>query len=117
MAGNGTEPRLVNTYSPKAIADISDGCSGGLSWLHRKLFGREIACTYCCDEHDVAYFEGGTQEDRRRADQRLRLCVQQAGQFGGWRGPLRRAWRFALSWIMYAAVRLFGGRYWGQDDL
>lgn len=115
MAGNGIEPGLVNKYSPEALADICDGCSGGLSWLHIKLFGREIACTYCCNEHDVAYYEGGSPEDRKLADNRLRLCVQQAGKFTGWRGPFRRIWRFTLSWIMYAAVRLFGGRYWGQE--
>ncbi len=99
-------------YSPEALAEISDGCSGKLSWLHRKLFGREIACTYCCDEHDLAYFEGGTAEDRKAADWRFRLCIQSAGKFNGWRGPLRRVWRFTLSWMMYAAVRLFGSRYW-----
>lgn len=109
MAGNGTEQRLVNKYSPEALADICDGCSGGLSWLHKKLFGNEIACAYCCDEHDVAYFEGGSPVDRKLADTRLRLCVQQAGS------PGCPAWRFALSWIMYAAVRLFGGRYWGKE--
>lgn len=104
----------LERYSPEALADICNGCSGGLSWLHKKLFGREIACTFCCDEHDVAYFEGGTTKDRRRADQRLRLCVQKAGKFAGWRKYPRKIWRFVLSWIMYAAVRLFGGRYWGK---
>lgn len=100
-------------YSPEAVAEMSDGCSGGLSWLHKKLFGRSIACTYCCDEHDVAYFEGGSGPERKQADIRLRQCVQRAGNFTGWRGPFRRAWRFILSWIMYAAVRLFGESHWG----
>lgn len=115
MAGKRTESGLVDAYSPEALAEISDGCSGKLSWLHKKLFGREIACTYCCDEHDVAYYEGGSRHDRKRADRRLRSCVQRAGSFSGWRGPFRRVWRFCLSWIMYAAVRLFGGRYWGKE--
>jgi hypothetical protein len=40
---------MVNKYSPEALAEIS----GRLGWLHIKLFCREIACTHCCDEHDV----------------------------------------------------------------
>lgn len=105
----------LEDYSAEAMAGICDGCSGGLSWLHIKLFGCDIACVYCCDEHDVAYFEGGSPEDRKLADKRLRLCVQQAGKFTGWRGAFRKAWRFALSWIMYAAVRLFGESHWGTE--
>ena len=104
----------IEDYSPEALAQIVNGCSGGLSWLHKKLFGRAIACTYCCDEHDVAYEEGSTEKDRKIADTRLRLCTQTAGSFKGWRGPFRRVWRFILSWILYAAVRLFGRRYWAR---
>ena len=52
----------IEDYSPEALAQIVNGCSDGLSRLHKKLFGRAIACTYCCDEHDVAYEEGGKRE-------------------------------------------------------
>jgi hypothetical protein len=58
---------------------------------------------------------GSGPEDSKLADKRLRLCVQQAGKFTGWRGPSRRVRRFVLSWIMYAAVCLLGGRYWGTE--
>lgn len=114
MDNKQSSPGLVDSYSPEALAEITDGCSGKLSWLHKKLFGREIACTYCCDEHDLAYYEGGTAQDRKLADIRLRLCVQTAGNFSGWRGPPRRVWRFCLAWVMYGAVRAFGSRYFNN---
>ncbi len=91
----------MNNYSEEALQEIVDGCSGGVSWLHKRLFGRDVACVYCCDEHDVAYYEGGGPADRRRADQRMRECVADAGF------PL-------LAWVMWAAVRVFGAGHWGR---
>ncbi len=87
--------------SAEALREIVNGCSGGVSWLHKRLFGRDVACVYCCDEHDLAYYEGGTAEDRRLADQRLRECVIEAG--------------FPVpAWLMWAAVRVFGKSHWGK---
>ena len=91
----------AHNYSPEALAAITDGCSGGISWLHKRLFGRDVACVYCCDEHDVAYFEGGTSAARSLADARLRQCVAASGR------PL-------AAWIMWVAVRAMGWRHWGQ---
>ena len=56
------------------IADFtSDGCS---------LF---LAVTYkdpelwksCCVEHDIAYWKGGTEEEREAADLKFRECILQ----------------------------------------
>lgn len=105
---------ISGKYSPEAVAEISDGCSGGLSRFHNLLFGKDIACVYCCDEHDLAYYEGGSGQDRKLADIRLRQCVCASGEFGGLTAPLRRAWRVCLGWVMYLAVRLFGESHWGN---
>lgn len=80
---------------------IINGCSGGLSLVYA-LAGRRISCEDCCDLHDLRYQVGGDAADRLAADRELREC---AGSAGGWRR--------ARAWVMYAAVRVFGGRYWG----
>lgn len=107
----------MDKYSSEAISAIVNGCSGGLSWAYNRLLGKDISCRYCCDEHDLAYHEGGSEADRKLADKRLRDCAARAGNFEGWRGPLRRGWRWLRAWAMYAAVRVFGGRYWQRNDL
>lgn len=52
----------------------------------------------CCFDHDVAYWLGGTEEQRKSADLELSQCVAtKAGK--------------PLGFIMYAGVRA-GGQYW-----
>jgi hypothetical protein len=33
----------------------------------------------CCKEHDDAYDKGGTEEDKKKADNQLRECIKQQG--------------------------------------
>lgn len=79
--------------------DIVNGCSGGVSWFYRTFLGRDIGCRYCCDEHDLAYDEGGSHKDRALADRRFRVCIKESGR------PVR-------AWLFWAAVRLGGWMYW-----
>ncbi len=53
----------------------------------------------CCVNHDVAYWRGGSVNERQRADSGLRACV------------LERSGRPALATLMYCGVRL-GGTPW-----
>lgn len=53
----------------------------------------------CCVEHDMIYWCGGSAEERRQSDARLRACV--VGNGG------RR-----IASIMYAGVRLGGSPWW-----
>ncbi len=105
------------TYTAAHIADyipLSDGCSGKVSWLYKALWGRDISCVQCCYLHDWLYMLGGTAADRKEADKLLRDCAAEAGYFPpGWRGKGRKAWRGVRAWLIYGAVRVFGGRYWG----
>ena len=78
-----------------------DGCSGGVSWFYRTLLGQDIGCRYCCDEHDLAYEEGGGRRDRALADRRFRDCVRGSG-------------RPVLAWVFWAAVRLGGWWWWAH---
>ncbi len=50
----------------------------------------------CCLRHDIAYWQGGTEEERKRADAELRDCV------------LRQTGDKALAETMYLGVRAGG---------
>lgn len=89
----------IKDYSEEAVKDIVDGCSGGVTWFYKTFFKRDIGCRFCCDEHDVAYYEGGTEKDRRIADKRFRECV--------WESK-RHIW----AWVFWAFARLFGWAFW-----
>ena len=78
-----------------------DGCTV-LSGVHLKLFGVDMPFRGCCDEHDLFYEQGGGWRDRWLADRLLRECVTASGHA-------------AAAWIMWAAVRVFGGSHWGTD--
>lgn len=49
----------------------SDGCS---LFPDGSVKDRDLWCD-CCFTHDVAYWQGGTKEARKRADETLRQCV------------------------------------------
>lgn len=71
-----------------------DGCSvfpdGTLE--HRSLWAD------CCIKHDIAYWQGGTCDDRREADKALKGCVAKVGE------P-------EIAKIMLAGVRVGGTPY------
>ncbi len=81
---------------------MSDGCSVP-TWLldYVPLLAQVCAVARdICVAHDRAYYEGGTEEDRERADLALRDALE----------PRIGAW---LALEFYNAVRLCGGSHWG----
>ncbi len=79
-----------------------NGCSGGISWFYGHTLKRDVPFLYCCDEHDLAYEEGGDSRDRALADRRFRDCLQESGR------PFR-------AWLFWLAVRLMGWLYWAKQ--
>jgi len=51
----------------------SDGCS---LFPDGNFKDRTLWCD-CCFDHDIAYWQGGTKEERMRADEALRDCVRE----------------------------------------
>jgi len=77
-----------NTITPF----VSDGCSlFPDGWVHEK----DLWCD-CCFKHDLAYWRGGTREQRQIADQALSECVK------------KRTKSDLLAEMMHTGVR-FGG--------
>ncbi len=81
---------------PNTLKDFtSDGCS---LFPDRSLINNKDWCD-CCLEHDIAYWQGGTKEQRLEADLRLRDCV------------LTKTGDSILAEAMYQGVRFGGSPY------
>lgn len=86
----------------------TDGCSGGMSDLWRRWFGRPPPWEGCCVRHDVRYWAGGTWLDRLRADWLMLVEVACSKK------------RLALLILfiavaMFVAVRFGGSPYWNTS--
>ncbi|MCG8415581.1 MAG: hypothetical protein MI746_15300 [Pseudomonadales bacterium] len=73
----------------------SDGCS---LFPDASVITSQDWCS-CCFEHDIAYWKGGTGEEREAADAALRDCVAQ------------RTGNSVLAEVMYEGVRFGGSPY------
>lgn len=73
----------------------TDGCS---LFPNRAPIGEADWCK-CCLAHDLAYWRGGTAEERLKADEELRECVRASTGNG------------TLADAMFAGVRAGGGPY------
>ena len=73
----------------------SDGCS---LFPDASLISSDDWCS-CCFQHDLAYWRGGTAEERQAADQQLQNCVQE------------KTGNHALATMMYEGVRFGGSPY------
>ena len=70
----------------------SDGCS---LFPNGTLQERSLWCE-CCFNHDLAYWRGGSKQERKKADLALRACV------------LERTKNNTLAGLMYRGVRAGG---------
>ncbi len=73
--------------SPRDKRFITDGCT---AWFDRDWEG-------CCVEHDIAYWCGGSAQERKLADRELQMCVAESDDAPGW-----------LAWMTYLGVRVGG---------
>lgn len=73
----------------------TDGCS---MWIDGPP-GNPNLWRHCCVAHDFAYWLGGTEVQRKEADEAMKLCIQRAQQ------PM-------IASHTYNSVRMGGGPYW-----
>ena len=86
---------MASCAEPELKPFTSDGCS---LFPDSSLIGADDWCS-CCFEHDIAYWRGGSEDEREAADRRLRDCV--VGKTGN----------ETLAAAMYEGVRLGGSPY------
>jgi len=79
-----------------ASSGIRDFESDGCSLFPDGTAGDRTKWCDCCFAHDIAYWRGGSREERKNADRKLRDCV------------LERTGDKALADLMYHGVRVGG---------
>ncbi len=86
----------LQAESPSTIKPFtSDGCS---AFPDGTLAQKELWLR-CCVEHDKAYWQGGTKQQRLDSDLKLKQCVETVGK------P-------QIAKLMLAGVRVGGSPYW-----
>ncbi|MDA0791701.1 MAG: FAD-binding oxidoreductase [Proteobacteria bacterium] len=86
-----SKDQAADTLKPFA----TDGCS---LFPDGSPIGQKDWCG-CCVAHDVAYWQGGTRQERRLADEALKDCIKQKTD------------NEPLSVLMYNGVRFGGSPY------
>ena len=93
------------------IPFTTDGCSGGMSWMWRKLFGCPPPWEGMCVNHDHWYWLGGTFRKKVEADVMLMWGVF----LSVWELQIQWYWRVALipafalmALLMFVAVSVGG---------
>jgi hypothetical protein len=77
-------------------ADLKDFTSDGCSLFPDGTTRRRAQWCDCCFAHDIAYWRGGTESERKKADEELRDCVR------------KRTGSGAMASLMYEGVRKGG---------
>lgn len=94
---------LVLMFPSVSVADelkpfTTDGCSA----FPDGTFDHQSLWAECCIQHDIAYWKGGTYEERLKADKKLESCVADIGQPG-------------IASLMLNGVRAGGSPYFPTD--
>lgn len=90
-------PRSTATRSEAPLNPFTtDGCS----LFPDGTYSNKTLWLDCCIEHDKAYWRGGTEEERKRADAELQECI------------LRETGDAALAQLVYDGVRIGGSPFY-----
>lgn len=92
----------------------SDGCSGGLSKLWKKVFGELPPFETACREHDLEYYWGGSYGNRLYADLVLARNVVVMGTMSvefPWH-PIAFLLYFLLAIVVFVVVQIGGASHW-----
>ena len=71
---------LIGLLTDIAIADIKPFTSDGCSAFPDGTIEQKNLWLSCCEDHDVAYWVGGSFDERLAADKSLEACVEQVGE-------------------------------------
>lgn len=89
---------LITSLHAMAADKIKPFTSDGCSAFPDGTIAQQQLWLACCVAHDLAYWQGGTYQQRVQADQNLRQCVEQVGE------P-------TIAVLMLAGVRVGGTPY------
>jgi hypothetical protein len=87
---------ILSGCASAKVSDLKNFTSDGCSLFPDGTISDRAKWCQCCLLHDIAYWRGGTEEERKRADEVLRDCV------------FDRSKDAVLAETMYAGVRAGG---------
>jgi hypothetical protein len=90
---------LLHGCKDEESMELSDFTSDGCSLFIDGTFKDPELWKECCLKHDIAYWQGGTEEDRLQADLTFKECVE------------KKTGDSTLANLMYEAVRVGGEPY------
>ncbi len=71
---------LVMMSSPSWSDTLKPFTTDGCSMFPDGTYKQQSLWMECCIRHDIAYWQGGTEQQRLDADQALQQCVSQVGE-------------------------------------
>ena len=89
---------------------ICNGCGSKGGFLNPPEFLFHASCNH----HDFLYWRGGSEEDRKRADEDFYRYMQLDAVNED--NPIIRSLYELNAWLYYEAVRLFGAKYFYYTD-
>ncbi|BFM09404.1 hypothetical protein GCM10025791_31580 [Halioxenophilus aromaticivorans] len=81
-----------------SASELTPFTTDGCSMFPNGDSANKVKWMRCCTQHDYAYWKGGTEDDRFRADEALKQCVADLGES-------------EISMLMHLGVRLGGEPY------
>jgi len=90
---------VMLTVPPVSATELQPFTSDGCSRFPDGTLQRSDLWRSCCEAHDLAYWRGGTREERAAADAELQRCVAATGEN-------------EIAGIMLIGVRLGGSPWW-----
>lgn len=102
-------PLKYENLSDEEIDFIADGC-GSKSGL---IDVPDFVYRDSCQKHDVMYWRGGTEKDRKKADEEFYRDMMDDASDASW---FLRAFYKSLAWVYYQSVRLFSKSFFHYAD-
>ncbi len=103
-------------YLPPGVQNVlapftTDGCSMIGDGATKEVDGvkTEISWQHCCVEHDIAYWKGGTSEQRETADKKMRQCLRETGMSSEKATAFYLGVRFAQGFLTHSIFRWGNG--------
>ena len=87
---------IVSGCTENDSMELADFTSDGCSLFIDGTFENPELWKECCLKHDIAYWQGGTKEQREQADLAFKNCVE------------KKTGDSTLAYLMYEAVRAGG---------
>ena len=72
---------IVSGCTENDSMELADFTSDGCSLFIDGTFENPELWKECCLKHDIAYWQGGTKEQRKQADLAFKNCVEKDGRF------------------------------------